>query len=44
LLPRGADNTLAALAAFDPKILPSAIKLSMTYTNQFAEQSSKTGR
>jgi NitT/TauT family transport system substrate-binding protein len=43
-LPRGADNTLAALAAFDPKILPSAIRLSATYTNQFAEQFSKTGR
>jgi NitT/TauT family transport system substrate-binding protein len=40
----GPENMLSALAAFDPKIKPAAIRLSETYTNEFAVQFAKSGR
>jgi len=36
--PKGAENTLAALAEFDPKIKPATIRLDETYTNAFADR------
>jgi NitT/TauT family transport system substrate-binding protein len=40
----GPENMLSALAAFDPKIKPAAIRLGETYTNEFAVRFAKSRR